>query len=58
MDTRYLPILVKLPDDLDPDDAEAFSGYVFRLLDLLEAGGVEAGLDGRYDAAPDGSRLN
>jgi hypothetical protein len=56
--SAYLPILVRLPDDLDPDDTAAFTAYVLHLLDVLEAGGVEAGLDARYDSAPDGTRLN
>ena len=56
--SAYLPILVKLPDELDHDDREVFTAYVLHLLDTLERGGIEAGLDGRYDAAPDGTRLN
>jgi hypothetical protein len=58
VDARYLPILIRLPDDLDIDDSLAFAAYIAHLLDVMEAGGITAGLDGRHDTGPDGARLN
>lgn len=60
MDSRYLPILIRLPDDLDVDDAKALTAYTLHLLSVPEAGGVEAALDGRYseEGAPAGATLN
>jgi hypothetical protein len=60
VDARYLPILIRLPDDLDVDDAKALTAYTLHLLAILDSGGVEAALDGRYseEGAPAGATLN
>ena len=55
---RYLPILVRLPDDLDIEDSMELAAYIAHLLDVMEAGGITAGIDGRYERGPDGARLN
>jgi hypothetical protein len=55
---RYLPILIRLPDDLDIDDKLALAAYIAVLLAALEERGIEAGIDGRYERGPDGARLN
>jgi hypothetical protein len=55
---RYLPILVRLPDELDIDDKLALAAYIAVLLAALDERGIEAGIDGRYERGPDGARLN
>ena len=55
---RYLPILVRLPDDLDIEDSMELAAYIAHLLDVMDAGGIVAGIDGRYERGPGGARLN
>lgn len=47
VDARYIPLLIRLPDTLDVDDPHELTAYVAHLLEVLERGGVIAGVDER-----------
>lgn len=43
--SAYLPILVKVPDSVDHNDADALGAYLVAVLEALRDGGIEAESD-------------